>query len=63
MPLEEGMLRKALTTEANPSVCQGVVRNRGLPPLVAMDMAEIDVSGSIDLLPCLRIHWEVTSAP
>lgn len=63
MPLEEGMLRKALTTEGNPRVCQGVVRNQGLPLLVAMDIVEIDVSRSIHLLRCLRIHWEADISP
>lgn len=66
LPLEEGMLRKALISETNHRVCQGVVRkNQGLPTLVAMDMVEIgrDLSGSIHLLPCLHVHWEGTSAP
>lgn len=65
LPLEEGMLRKALISETNHRVCQGVVRkNQGLPTLVAMDMVEIggDLSGS-NHLSCLRVHWEGTSAP
>lgn len=49
-----------------PQSVQGVVRkNRGLATIVAMDMIEIggDVSGSIDLLLYLHVHWEVTSVP
>lgn len=55
------MLRKALLSETNHRVCQGVVRkNQGLLILVAMDMVEIggDLPGSIHLLFCLRVHWE-----
>lgn len=65
LPLEEEMLRKALISETNHRVCQGVVRKKqGLPTLVAMDMVEIggDLSGSIHLLSCLRVCWEGTPA-
>lgn len=61
LPLEEEMLRKALISETNHRVCQGVVRKKqGLPTLVAMDMVEIggDLSGSIHL----RVRWEGTPA-